>query len=330
MRITIAFAALAFCAFIAGPAFADDAGPTDGGGAPIAADATQTDVVDPPDGGTPTSDLSCVGKCGKYDAAAKCQCDTACTGEGDCCKDYGTVCNKCGDGQCVAPETETSCPADCKGGAAQCGNGKCEGDEKTSCPSDCGDPVGTCKDKCGKFEAGGSCQCDDQCAQYGDCCPDYKELCDGGTGPCEKSCEGKQCGDDNCGGSCGTCTGGAVCDATGICKGGSQVDAGPTADAGAAAADTTGGGTDAGGGPIADANGGGADGGGADTGGAIAADGGATDGGSGPGTTPAPAGSTTSSSSCSAGANGSGGSALPLALLFFGVMALVGLRRRFI
>lgn len=177
MRISIALTALAFSAIIASPAFADDAGVTDGSAAPIAADATGTDAVDPPDGSTPTGPLSCVGKCGKYDAAAKCQCDTACKAEGDCCADYETQCNKCGDGQCVAPETEANCPADCKGGAGGCGDGKCEGDEKTTCPSDCGDISGSCADKCGKFEQGASCQCDEQCTQYKDCCPDYVLLC---------------------------------------------------------------------------------------------------------------------------------------------------------
>jgi hypothetical protein len=43
--------------------------------------------------------------------------------------------------------------------------------------------------------------------------------CPGGLGcnesfecaPCEPVCNGKQCGDDNCGGSCGTCAGGEAC-----------------------------------------------------------------------------------------------------------------------
>jgi len=37
---------------------------------------------------------------------------------------------------------------------------------------------------------------------------------------CQPVCEGKQCGSDGCGGSCGTCQSPAVCDANGRCTGG--------------------------------------------------------------------------------------------------------------
>jgi hypothetical protein len=36
---------------------------------------------------------------------------------------------------------------------------------------------------------------------------------------CEPDCDGKQCGDDGCGGSCGSCDVGCTCDASGICLG---------------------------------------------------------------------------------------------------------------
>lgn len=42
-------------------------------------------------GGGGSSD-SCVGKCGAYDADAKCQCDSSCQEYGDCCADYAQVC----------------------------------------------------------------------------------------------------------------------------------------------------------------------------------------------------------------------------------------------
>jgi len=38
------------------------------------------------------------------------------------------------------------------------------------------------------------------------------------TGGCTPQCAGKDCGDDGCGGSCGTCTGTDVCDAGGVCQ----------------------------------------------------------------------------------------------------------------
>jgi hypothetical protein len=50
--------------------------------------------------------------------------------------------------------------------------------------------------------------------------------CDAGSGVCvcAPSCTGRACGDNGCGGSCGTCTGGATCnDATGQCQGGARV-----------------------------------------------------------------------------------------------------------
>jgi len=37
--------------------------------------------------------------------------------------------------------------------------------------------------------------------------------------PCVPDCEGKECGDDGCGGSCGTCAVGCVCSAEGQCLG---------------------------------------------------------------------------------------------------------------
>ena len=89
-----------------------------------------------------------------------------------------------------------------------------------------------------------SCQCDDQCGSYGDCCSDYKELCDKGgkpmnaqcdkdagstdagptdTGPkdagCQPQCQGKTCGSDGCGGTCGKCPWGTACAKSGLCQG---------------------------------------------------------------------------------------------------------------
>lgn len=111
------------------------------------------------------SALSCVGKCGQYDATAKCQCDDACVGEKDCCTDYKGVCGG------------SNSPV--------CGNGKCEsGESKTSCPKDCDTkPAGSCKGKCGDFTPGASCQCDSGCVAIGDCCSDIKTVCGDVTAP---------------------------------------------------------------------------------------------------------------------------------------------------
>ena len=40
--------------------------------------------------------------------------------------------------------------------------------------------TGSCKDKdkkCGSYKGGASCQCDDNCVKYGDCCKDKEEVC---------------------------------------------------------------------------------------------------------------------------------------------------------
>jgi GH25 family lysozyme M1 (1,4-beta-N-acetylmuramidase) len=49
-----------------------------------------------------------------------------------------------------------------------------------------------------------------QCEELGCGCQDHQ--CTGGPcAPCQPACDGKQCGDDGCGGSCGSCTGPSAC-----------------------------------------------------------------------------------------------------------------------
>ena len=65
----------------------------------------------------------------------------------------------------------------------------------------CGsDPFETCEGSCG-FSGVGGCDCSSTCQSSGDCCPDYAECCLG----CTPDCTGKECGDDGCGGTCGSC-----------------------------------------------------------------------------------------------------------------------------
>ena len=86
----------------------------------------------------------------------------------------------------------------CAGGTQACGPAGPQ-----SCLGNCGGP------------ASGGCYCDDLCTQYGDCCPDYQGCCDG---PCVPDCQGKECGDDGCGGSCGVCPEGLPCNDNGQCQ----------------------------------------------------------------------------------------------------------------
>lgn len=78
-----------------------------------------------------------------------------------------------------------------------CGNGVCEpGENAQSCAKDCQATPGghACDDLCGK-KAPKGCYCDNQCAQYGDCC-----LPDGSMpakGQPNKTCAGSTCADCN-------------------------------------------------------------------------------------------------------------------------------------
>ena len=59
----------------------------------------------------------------------------------------------------------------------------------------------SCAGICGQTAPGG-CSCDPSCVANGDCCADYAAACP----VCTPNCAGRNCGDDGCGGSCGTCT----------------------------------------------------------------------------------------------------------------------------
>ncbi|MCO4760791.1 MAG: lamin tail domain-containing protein [Myxococcales bacterium] len=115
---------------------------------------------------------SCIGKCGEYDEKAKCQCDTECVAEKDCCTDYKAVCTStkpvCGNGKCESGETASNCAKDCK---------------TTT-------PTGSCKGKCGDYDQAASCQCDADCGSWKDCCSDFKTLC-GDIGKPSTSCLAK-------------------------------------------------------------------------------------------------------------------------------------------
>ena len=138
---------------------------------PDADDAPGTDVVAGQDGS---------------DAASEAD------GETDSAEVTGPVCT-CGDGICSTPcgETQTTCPADCKG----CGNGVCEpGEGPTSCKIDC---CGSCGDgKCKGYDCGESPQaCPVDCANA---CGNH--VCDKGESPatCAEDCVWQVCGNGVC------------------------------------------------------------------------------------------------------------------------------------
>lgn len=118
--------------------------------------------------------------------------------------------------------TTSDCDPQCDG--KECGDDGCGGvcgvcleDEwctNDQClPDGCGaDPSFSCLNACGG-SGSGWCYCDDSCVSYGDCCPDYQSCCLN----CKPDCNGKECGDDGCGGSCGGCDSGLTCVA-GACE----------------------------------------------------------------------------------------------------------------
>lgn len=80
--------------------------------------------------------------------------------------------------------------------------------DKTCGDNGCGGSCGTCgnNEECkeGNCECTvGSEACQDVCCDIGAIC--FEDKC------CTPDCDGKDCGDDGCGGSCGTCTGGKSC-----------------------------------------------------------------------------------------------------------------------
>ena len=183
-------------------------------------------------------------------------CGTDCGAcNGDCCAANGTIgcqepdiqacvcemdpycCNVQWDAIC-ANEAEDDCGADC-GVEPGCGDGLCDadlGENCFACSQDCGQCTGDC------CEGNNSPGCQDPditdcvCSKEPACCQDvWYDKCAvlvedfgcGECGGCIPDCLNKQCGDDGCGGSCGTCPPGLDCNAQGFCEPGPQGDSCP-------------------------------------------------------------------------------------------------------
>lgn len=146
-----------------------------------------------PSGGTPTcaadcQSYSCVSICGNGVIDPGEVCDRSNFGTESCatrgyyggslqcsadCKSIITSeCNNCGDGSCISPETQSTCPIDC--GTSICNNNEvCEGslgENISNCPNDCkvGD-ITSCviNGKCDPGETPGNCPSD--CSNYSIC-----------------------------------------------------------------------------------------------------------------------------------------------------------------
>ncbi|MEZ4265452.1 MAG: lamin tail domain-containing protein, partial [Myxococcota bacterium] len=205
-----------------------------------------------------TPDDSCEGDCGTFFGSSACNCDESCFTFGDCCADICTFCaaefpdvEPDGCGVCVADCAGKNCGSDgcggtcgeCSGtdtcgvdgtcaacvptcGGAECGADGCGGVCGT-CDADEGCVSGVCESascegNCGLLAATG-CGCDDFCFSIGDCCEDVCTFCPSQApgdecGACEPACDGKNCGDDGCGSTCGECGATETCGLAGTCE----------------------------------------------------------------------------------------------------------------
>jgi len=185
-------------------------------------------------GGDDGCDGTCPFTCGNYMVCTddfKCQCAfTEC--DDGCCAGNDHVCS---DGSCCLPDCQgkecgdNGCGGFCGSGAAEllgCQEGqKCNPDELVcECAPDCDDKEcgnDGCEGTCGDCENGFLCDTDGQCSVCESgvtcsestlCCPNATDVCYEDA-CCDKAanCLGQECGDDECGETCGTCLPGTEC-----------------------------------------------------------------------------------------------------------------------
>ncbi len=192
--------------------------------------------------GLECGDDGCGGACGMCPEGKVCSWDGFCVeGGGGCFESEvpgcgGCLCESCVcemDSYCCDIAWDSLCVSECMdycggcgGGPGMCGDGTCENDPTENCgtcPQDCAcaqDEVcmwdTCCAPDCDGKECG-----DDGCGgSCGNCAPGCS--CQDGTCPadcgCEPACSLKECGDDGCGGSCGDCEKGSACNADGQCE----------------------------------------------------------------------------------------------------------------
>ncbi len=176
----------------------DDAPPPNDAAADVRSD-TSTGTDTGPSCGTSASEVPCdfapSGTCpvGHYCNAEMLTCSLGCITDDSCppsdyCRRSGSIgectpCSTCGDGECQASETESSCPTDCA--APRCGDGTCEPSETpATCPTDC--PNVSCGNgTCEPSESSTSCPEDCPAVRCGD------GACDATEGPesCPADCD---------------------------------------------------------------------------------------------------------------------------------------------
>jgi hypothetical protein len=188
-----------------------------------------------------------VAGCGAFEACGEdgtCQaCAPDCAGK-ECGTDgCGGTCGECDepglpfcddDGVCVG-----QCEPDCEGktcGPDGCGNfcGEVCDDGLACVDGACGPlPAAlSCEGLCGQTNPESGCSCADDCMARGTCCGDAERLCG-----CQPMCDGRLCGPDGCGGTCGACANGFACSEDGAACVDDPCDPNPCANGGACQAE---------------------------------------------------------------------------------------------
>ena len=145
--------------------------------------------------------------------------DDGCGDKCGLCQGVNVICTDQGLCECAGPKCDQLCcgPSQVCTQDKACCTPQCEKADGTAmeCGEDgCGGVCGTCQG--GEWVAcvEGTCVCKGTLCPKA-CCANF-ETCDNDGNCCNEQCAGKECGDNGCGGVCGTCPPGGMCLA-GLC-----------------------------------------------------------------------------------------------------------------
>ncbi|EGD75226.1 hypothetical protein PTSG_06880 [Salpingoeca rosetta] len=125
-------------------------------------------------------DYYCANRPCSYDASMQCQCDDACVDYGDCCPDREDACGGGGGVTTTTPDAPTTTTDAGVDTTTTTTTTTTTAAPDTTSTTDGGVPAYYCANRPCGYDASMQCQCDDACTGYGDCCPDYTEVCAGG------------------------------------------------------------------------------------------------------------------------------------------------------
>jgi hypothetical protein len=149
---------------------------------------------------TPSTGQSCADSCGGKSPDGTCSCTIDCASTNDCCLDVAS---------CSAPIFDAGLPPATGGsnaggtggvgtGGVSSGGSGGVGGSATGGTGGAINPASlSCAGICGGPTADEACWCDDQCQAYGDCCPDYTQVCNAPPPPVEGGCAVNLCGSAN-------------------------------------------------------------------------------------------------------------------------------------